>query len=65
MTQMTDCAFATPYGNRDLGQHQAITWSTVGLSARSSNIYLRAISRDTPTTTIISNYIQLSHGPMS
>ena len=44
-----------PYGNRDLGQycfrqrlfawrHQAITWTNVYLSLRSSDVHLRAIS---------------------
>ena len=60
-----DCGLMTPYGSIDLGQHwlrkwhvawrhQTITWTNVDLaSVRSSDIHLRAISRELLQLSII------------
>ena len=54
---LTHWGLVTPYGDRDLGQHwlslwlvawrhQAITWTNVDLSVRSSDIHVRANSQE-------------------
>ena len=64
MRMLTHCGLVTPYVDRDLGQHwlklwlvawwhQAITWTNVDWSSvKSSDIHIRAISREMPQPSI-------------